>query len=664
MNNAGFNNRMKGIIAGAAILAMVAGPAVSRPSSAQDESLPVLLKALAAFEPGIDDTALLRFQNYVRSRALDPGTRAECETALLSFLGGDATFAGKMAACRELRLIGSDKSVPVLEKMVLSKETTDMARYALEGIPGEAGGAALTRALAAVGGEGKLGVISSLGNMRYAQAVQALARVLPSADDSEGAAAATALGKIGGAAAVNALTSVLGSASAALRERAASGLLSCAEGLAGSGDIPRADDLYGKIMAAKVPLPLRRAAQRGKIASSGPAAAKMILSLLKEKQTEMLQPAISMIPDVFDEAGIPEVCGLLAALPEDGQVQLIAVLAAYPRAAVLPTFMESAGGSPLPAVRIAAVRALATAGDKTCVGLLADRAAHTAGVEQSAARESLARIRGSDVDRAILERLSGAKDQAVLGELIRAAGDRRITGSMRILMKLAGSDVPMIRGQAYRAIRRLARAEDITPLLALLLETNDETDLDEIATTVAAVASREARPDDRAGAVESLLSSEREPKRKTALLLVLGKIGEDRTLPVVRRSLMDGDPDVKAAAIRAIAAWPTPAARDDALAIARTSPDLVSKVLALQGFVRMIALERYRAPEAAVASLGDALALAGRAEEKRLILGALPAFACPAALQLAESLLASEDVKTEARAAADSIRERLGGRIP
>jgi HEAT repeat protein len=628
-------------------------------SAGGEESLPAVLKALATFEPGVDDAVLLRFQNYVRSRANDPGARADCETALLAFLQGQSKLPGKQAACRELRLIGSDASVPVLEKMLLAGETTDMARYALEGIRGDAAGAALVRALPALVGEARLGIISSLGRMKRGDAVQALARCLPSGDESEAVAAAGALGMIGGPGAVSALTAARGSGSAAVRDRVASGLLSCADGLLGSGNRRGAMGLYEKVVGAKVSPAVQEAALRGKISASGPDAAKMILVLLREKRPETLRPAIAMIPFAFEGGAVADVCRLLAGLPELSQVQLVAALAAYPRPRVLPTLMEAAGGSPFLSVRVGALRALAAAGDQTCVGLLADRAARTAGVEQSAARESLARIRGEDVDRALLEKLGGTRDPALLGELIRASGERRVAGSMRFLMKLAGSDVPMVRSQVFRAIRKLARAEDIIPLLGLLFETGDESDLDEIAATVAAVSVREARPNDRAAAVSSLLSSEGAPGKRAALLLVLGKIGEDKTLPVVRRALSDNDSAVKAAAVRAVAAWPTPAARDDALAVARSSPDLVSRVLALQGFVRMTALERYRAPEGAVASLADALALAERADEKRLILGTLPAFACPAALRLAESLLGSKEVGAEARAAAEGIREKL-----
>lgn len=653
---------MKRIAVWAAVFTLIPAPALPGPGTApaRVDDPAAVLKALAAFEPGTDDAVLLDFQKYVRSCLSDPAAKSECESALLAFLQGEATLAGKQAVCREFRIVGSAKSVPVLEKMLLSGETTDMARYALEGIPGDASGEALIRALDVVRGALKLGVISSLGNMKFAGASQALARSLASADDSEAAAATAALGGIGGPGAWTALTTALGpSFSLSRRDKAASGLLACAESLSAAGDDPPAADIYEKILSAKVSPAIRRAAMKGKIGSSGGAASKTILGVLKGKDPEMLQPAIAMIPGAFSGTDVGEACALLPGLPEDAQVQLIAVLARFPKDAVLATLMQAASASPSQVVRIEAIGALALAGDKTCVGFLSDRAARTSSVEQAAARDSLARVRGGDVDAAILDRLASARDNAVLGELIRAAGERRIRGSLPTLIKLAVSGVPMVRSQAFRAIRRLAGAEDLVPLLGLLMDTEDESDLDEIAAAVASAASREARPSARAEAVESLLSTEKDPLRRASLMLVLGKIGEDRTLPILRRALAEDPQAVKAAAEKALIGWPTPAARDDVLAIARTSTDPVAKILALQGYVRMIALERYRAPEGAVASLAEALALAQRPEERRLVLGALPGFACPAALRMAESLLGSADVGAEARAAADSIKDKL-----
>ena len=622
-----------------------------------ETSLTSILAELASFDYGKDDAVLYALRAYVRANKDDGTKRAACEDAFLSFLESGAALPGKAAVCRELRLVGTEKAVPVLARMLAAAGTSDIARYALERIPGDTVDEALLKALDAVSGGPRFGIISSLAGRKYAGAVALLEKMLYAADKKEAAAAAEGLGRIGGGEAARVLSKALVKTSGETREWAASGLLACAEGLMAWNDPAGATAAYDRILASKLSVTMHLAAMKGKIAAAGPAAPKIVFGILSGKPSEMLQPAIAMVPGTFDASGIAPVCTLLGKLPEDGQVQLIAILASYPKEAVLPTLMKAAEG-PHAAVRTEALRAIGKVGDGSCVDLLAQRSARAAGPEQAAARESLWRVRGEDVDAAVLNGLERNVDEAVRNEFIRAAGERRIDRSKKLLLDLARSAAPTVRAHAVRALKRLAGPEDLRPLLLLMLEGGDESEMDELQSAAAAVARMISRPGGGADAVESLLSSETNSKKKASLLRVLGKIGEDRSLRLVRPALADPDPVVADAAVRAIAEWPTITARDDALRIAGQSPNLVHRVLALQAFVRMTGLEQYRSPDGAVASLKQALGLASRPEEKRLVLGALPAFACPAALELAESLLGSE-VQEEARAAVDRIKEQL-----
>jgi HEAT repeat protein len=651
---------------GAVVLFLaLAVPARALPQESKEErspaSLDALLAELASFEYGADDGALFALRSYVRSHRNDPGAMEACETAFLAFLEGEAVSAGKQAVCRELGLIGTDRSVPVLERMLIDEGTSDMARYGLEGIPGGVAAAALIRALGPLRGDARLGVVSSLGNRTCVAAVPALGKLLRSSNGKEAGAAADALGRIGGTDSARALTAVASKAPARVRERAASALLACGDGLLARGDAVGASAAFEKILSAGPTPSLRRAAFRGKVMAAGPEGKGIILGALGGKPPDMVQPAIDMIPGVLDAATIPLAAALMARLPLDGRVQLIAALASFPKESVLGTLTKAVDSS-LVVVRVEALRALGRIGDGSVAVLLAARAASASGRERETARESLRRLGGADVDKAVLDGLIGAGPEAVRLELVRAIGERRIPGGKEVLLGLARSDTPAIRRESIQALGRLAGAEDLIPLIDLLSAAQDESEQEEIGNAIAETALEHARPDERAGAVESRLAAKKDPKERAVLLLVLGMIGEDRTLPIVREALADSDPRVADAAARAIAAWPTAVARDDALRIARISGNLVLRVLALEGYVRMVGLERYRAPEGAVASLRVALALAGRPEERRLVLGALPAFACPEALALAEELAGSPDIGGEARVAAESIRKELASR--
>jgi hypothetical protein len=123
--------------------------------------------------------------------------------------------------------------------------------------------------------------------------------------------------------------------------------------------------------------------------------------------------------------------------------------------------------------------------------------------------------------------------------------------------------------------------------------------------------------------------------------------------------LGDQNPEIQEAASRALIEWPTAAARDDVFWIAETSTQPTLQVLAVRAYVRMVGMERFRRPEAAVGSLKAVLPLAKRPEEKMAVLSVLPQFPCPAALELAESFLADASVEKEAQAAAARLRRSL-----
>jgi HEAT repeat protein len=619
-------------------------------------SLEAILKDLQAYDFK-DVGPLIRLRDYVFLHKDDAQARKETEAALLKFIQGAPAPGGLMAACRALRLIGGPSSVPVLAALVLKPETTDPARYALERIPGGEADQALIAALDKTQGDVRRGVVFSLGERKAAAAVPALARLAGGKDAVLAADAVKALGKTGGPEAVEALTAGFGKAAPVLKSEIASALLLAAEKSLASGDKAGASAVYDQVLAANVSVLSRQAAFKGKVAA-GPDAPGAILKALNGKDPDLYAPALALVPASFGPAEIGRVAELMPRLPENRQIQLTALLAKYPAESVRPTLLAAAE-SPSLNVRLAALRALAWAGDGKCVVFLASKAAKTAGAEQDVAREALARLRGLDVDAAVLEHLAKASDDAVRGELVQAASARRVAAAMPMLMQLVKSGSPTIKTKAAAALRTLAVQADIPALLDLLGGLEDETAREAMEDTVAAAARTNPRELARAGEVRARLAAEKDPKRRAELLRVLGKIGDDSALAQVRTSLGDPDAAVVDGAVRALADWPTIAARDDVLEIARTSLILNHRVLATRAYIRMIGLEPNRSPEGAAADLLKVLALSPRLEEKKLVLGLLGRFPCVTSLKTAESLLSDPTVAAEAKLAADRIRRAL-----
>jgi hypothetical protein len=153
--------------------------------------------------------------------------------------------------------------------------------------------------------------------------------------------------------------------------------------------------------------------------------------------------------------------------------------------------------------------------------------------------------------------------------------------------------------------------------------------------------------------------TEKDAAVRAKLIALLPPTADGAALPVLRRALEDTDPDVADAAARAIARWPTATARDDMLKLVRDAKDETHRLLAFAGLVRVVSLDANRLPEGAVGDLKMLSGLAWRPEEQKLVLGALAAFPCQDALELARGFLQNEALKAEAQAALDTITLRL-----
>ncbi len=563
-----------------------------------------------------------------------------------------------MTVCRHLREIGTSLSVPVLERMLLKEETSDMARYALEKIPGASADRALIQGLSQSDKKVRIGIISSLGQRNALESVPVLEKLLSDSDSSIAVSAAVALGNTATHEASTALSKALSKTSGERQSQIASSLLKCAELYLSRGDRKTAVKLTNKILSAQLPLPIHQAAIKGKIAASGNEARKMIIDLLRGKEQHFYPPAISMVRGVFDSSTIQEVCETLPGLPEDSQVQLLEVLSHYSGKKVLDSVVK-ATKSKEKNVRLAALKALESIGDSSIVELIARHAAGAQGEEQRIARNSLWGLDGEGVDQTILLNLVKLTDASIQEELVMSVGERRILDGINFLFSRARSSRPGIRLAAIKALEEIAAPSDLPRLLQLLLNVKTERERTELENTIAGVAGKRPNPIGRANSVKALLPEVADVKKRAVLLRVLGKIGDDSSLSLVRKALADDNPEIRDAAVRALSNWPTLSPKEDLVHIVQTSQEQIHQILALRAYIRMIEMEPYRSPQSAVQSLKETLTWAQRPEEKKLILGILPQFACPDALQLAESLLKEQAVEGEAKEAIKQIQRRL-----
>jgi HEAT repeat protein len=646
------------------LLAAAAGAALAAQAPAQPQAatrasgLDEILKAVASYDGGLESGALWKLRDYVYARKDDAAGRAECETKLLAFLKTPgATPVAKMAAARLLRVIASDQAVPALQAMLLDDRVSDTALYALQQIPGPAADKALLQALPKAAGPIKIELIAALGQRRTVDAVPALVPLLK--QPAFARAATLALGAIGGHDATGALVAAYPAAGAEVKSVTASAILECAEKQLAAKNAADATRLYQAVAAdASLPVSLRRAAAIGRISAAGSGGTALVAEYVGGSDPVLHDAAFARFADTVRPEGVAPIAALLPRLPEASQVRLLAALAGYPRERVLPAVREAAGSAALP-VRLAALKALESVGDVSALPALLDQAARTRGAEQAAARAAIGLLKGRAVDDAILARLSEKPGDEVTQELLLAVAERRIFAAKPAVAALLAATTPATRSAAHRALRVIGTPSDIPAVLDRLVKTDDETERAAAEETVSSLARKMTNADARAGMVTTVLAREKTPEVRARLIAVLPLLGDNSTLPLLRQALADSDSTVSDAAFRALTAWPTSAARDDVFRLARDSRDETRRLLAITGFIRIVRLDRFREPEAAVADLAQAAAFSWRPEERRLVLGALSQFPCGAALDLATSFLQDPALKAEAEAAVSRIKQRL-----
>ncbi len=584
--------------------------------------------------------------------------RADEEQDLIGTLQSTAGAPQKCAACVRLRMVGTAKCVPAIAALLGEERTAQAARYALEGMPCPEAVTAMRQAVSTTSGPIQAGLIDSLGWRRDATALPLLKPLLHGPDPMIASAAASALGRIGGSDATAALVAARDKVPPAVQPVVLESLLPCAELLLAAGDAKGAARLYRSLLASKYPDRIRAAAWRGLVLADPSRRAKLVAKALAGRDHSLQVAALKTVRELNDAAVVKACLREWAALPAECQ---LAVLDARLKLGgdVLPT-VRTATQSPYPAVRVAAWLALGDLNDAASIPMLARVAARGAGAEREAARDTLARLRGTGIREALLEDLASAEPPEK-AELLRALGERGDTGAADVLAQNAATGPAVVRLAALDSLRKLALPATVTPLLEIAAKSKSEADTEPALKALYAVC--QASPD-KAQTTRSVVEamSRMSAAERCQALPVLSELATPAALEAAQAATRDQDPELVKQAVRVLAQWPNaaPAASLIELARATTVPSL--HALAMRGSIDLAAQE----PDASrrLALLQDAKAAAKRPDEKKQAIGKIGQIATPEALQAVLADLSEPSLANEAGLAAMMIAEKLAASNP
>ncbi len=617
-----------------------------------------VLGKIAAYEYGQSREPLTKLTDMIRSAS--PEELKQIEKQLIDFLKSDATLAGKQFICRKLSIIGTEDAVPALYRLLIYPETSDMARYALERIPGRAVDEALLEALPITVGMAKVGVINTLGMRRVREAAASLEILIYRSDETMAAAAVAALGRIAGTDAAEALKQAKDNTGGELQQLVLDAYLACADRLIEEGWLLEASAIYKQMYLApcecEVKPSIRVAALRGLVVTSREKATGYIVGILKGikgEDKELESAAIALINEIPGTKIVEATTKELPNLAVTSQVQLLSALADRGDASALPAVADATESSDI-LVRIAALRALMQLGDTSTVDLLAGIAAKTRGEEQEAAQQSLYRLHGPNIDQTILASISRAESKVKV-ELIRSIGQRNVTTAVEAMLKTAQEPDQDVQLESFKVLRIIAGPKHLPALIDILIRTEDQNVRSEAERCVAAVAGKLSDKDSQADDILAVLPSVKESKARFSLLGVLGRIGNKKAYDVLRKALEDKDADVCTAVIRALSEWPTDEPINELLKIAQTSDNKIHQVLALRGFIRLIGLDSDRPADQAVKMYKQAMELSSDVSEKKMVLSGVKNVKSYDAMQMAAAYLDDKALQQEAEVAVVEI---------
>jgi HEAT repeat protein len=605
---------------------------------------------LLKYDFGGCDAALTNIETQVRLAA--PDQRAALEDKLLGVLAsGEATFPAKQYACRMLKLIGTDKSVPALAKLLTDEKLAHAARYALEALPGKAAGAALRDALATSSGRVRIGLIGALGARRDGKAVAALAKLTGDTDTMTACAACTALGRIGNKEAAAALSAAKTSGAVEIARATAS--LTCATCLAREGESKAAQKIFTALLDEKQAKQVRVGAFLGLVRLGPEKELPRVLAALKSDDPVLGQAVVPALLALAPKAVVPALTAELPTLPEAKKVLALNVLSAIPGVAPLGEKLTALINDPGAEVQLAAVNAAVHLGDGANVPALVAKLANDDDMGK-AAKQALTDMQGNGTAGELLK-AAGTGDPKLRVNVIALLADRRDVKVLPSLYVLLDDTNSKVRHAAAKSIGNLGEAADVAKLAGLIVAKKDAGDRDSLASALAAVASRQADVATRAASIISGLAAA-DDEAKVQLLGVLSALGGKPACEAVRGCLASPAPDVKKAAVKALAEWPDAGPLNDLLAVAKGDANDINRILALRGYIRVLALANMKADKR-LQLYHDAMSMAQRTEEKRAVLAGLAMVQDVSAFKLIETYFHDESVKTEALLASLQVAE-------
>lgn len=621
-----------------------------------------LLSKIAVYEYGMDRSALSEFSDIVTEELNKTGNRNKMENKMTDFILSSATLDGKQFMCEQLSLAAPERVVMVLLILLKSPETSDMARYALERIPGITSDIALVDAVENNSDdEIIIGSINSLANRKDTSGVEEIAGYLNSENKILAAAAATALGMIGNEKATEIISVQLPNYDGNVGDLLADSYLKCADNMLATGNNTGAEKIYSEVLQSEKNDAVRQAALNGLLESTS-SPVDLIVSTLKGDDSYLIDIAAMKIRILGKNDEIVRVAELLSDVNPNVKIKILAAFEDIQNT-VTHKYVVDAVNDDDEFVSSAALKVLNKIGTKDDVMLFLNISVNGKGISKKAAQINLDLLNADGIDDEIVRLLNTGNDE-LKTELIRTVSVRQINSAYDAVYAAASGDNKILKAEAYKALGAIAQPEQLQDLLVLLDNAESDGDRKRVESSVVAVIGKIPDSDERAGQIIEHLSKTKNEYVMHSILRILSTTGSANAYKVMQSALDGDDEAAQKIVIQSLSNWPDDEPINDLMNVVKSTSNDTYKILALRSYITLVKRSDSLTDEQKLANYKEALSFSEAVSEKRMIISGLSSVQTLESLILAKELLADENLQREAFMAVMQISEDIAEDYP
>jgi HEAT repeat protein len=603
-----------------------------------------------------DQTALQAVDREIAAAGQTPAKLEAVARQLVAVLRSpNATYAAKQAAAQRLALFpatdlfqGDNRAV--FAAMLLKDQQVNLAKLALDQVPGAEVDALYAEALSSAQGLSRLALIQSAGNRRIVAATPALVNTLQDTDAALAAAAAKALGQIGTADALHALQQVSPATVPVLQAE-----LAAATRVGGAEALAVYENLAGR---ADAPAGLRAAGIRAQLFAA-PNGSERLTAVLTGEDAAAKAAAIEAITTMPAAATVPAVTAQLPRLDAATRTAVVTALGQTGSTeAVAP--LTALLNSDRAAVRAAVITALGRLpGTPEIVTVLARVAAGGNVDDAKLARQSLSVLTGPGVaDAIVTEAKSGAPALRVVG--VEQLASRNMAEQLPLLLQLRSDPDAAIRNAALGALADIAPPSAQADLIAWTVGATDPTEQSRALRALAVVTLRNPSTADRSRAIISALE-QAQPAVAVRLLPVLSRIGDRPSAECAARLALRDNAAEATAAAGVLSRWPNETALQPLLNVAEQAKSATTRTSATTAALRLLDRTRTLSDAQLREAVQRLLAVASEAEVRSRLAYLLGRNSDAATLAYAEQLRGSPGLAESSTDAVMAIKSRQAG---